>query len=166
MAGSLNKVTLIGNVGKDPEYKLIESAMNAPLARFTMATTETYKTRDGERRDQTEWHNIVAWRGLADLAEKYIRKGSKLYVEGKLRSRSYEDANQVKKTYTEIEAERIILLDSPRREQGAGDAYSGNQPQGNQSEPRRDAPRDDQPVQTGNPGNSTQDFNVEDDLPF
>jgi single-strand DNA-binding protein len=116
MAVSLNKVTLIGNVGRDPEYRIVESGGHAPLARFAMATTETFKTREGEKRDQTEWHNIVAWRGLADLADKYIRKGSRIYIEGRLRTRSYEDANQNKKSITEIEADKIILLDSPKRD--------------------------------------------------
>ena len=103
----LNKVILIGNVGKDPEIRYFEK--DQAVANFSLATTERgYKTRDGQEiPDRTEWHNIVAWRGLAKLAENYIKKGSQIYVEGKLKTRSYDDANGVKRYTTEIYADVI-----------------------------------------------------------
>lgn len=85
----LNKVMLIGNVGKDPEVRHLEGG--ASVATLTLATNERYKDRSGETVDKTEWHNVVLWRNLADLAERYIRKGTQIYVEGKIRTRSWED---------------------------------------------------------------------------
>ncbi|MBQ7222173.1 MAG: single-stranded DNA-binding protein [Bacteroidales bacterium] len=113
---ALNKVLLIGNVGKDPDVRHLEGG--ASVATFTLATTERFKERaSGETREVTEWHNIVAWRGLADLAENYIRKGTQIYVEGRIRSRSWDDQNGQKRYTTEILADAIQLLgkkgDSP-----------------------------------------------------
>ena len=113
---SLNKVMLIGNVGKDPEVRYLENnpsaqpGTNPKVAQFTMATTERFRDRNGETRENTEWHNIVAWRGLADLAEKYIRKGSQIYVEGQIRTRSWTDQAGAKQYRTEIIANAIQLL--------------------------------------------------------
>lgn len=107
---------LIGNVGKDPEVKYLEGGV--AVAKFPLATTETYKNRDGQKVDQTEWHNIVLWRGLAEVAEKYVTKGKQLYIEGKIRTRNYEE-NGVKKYFTEIIADSMTLLGGPR-EPGAG----------------------------------------------
>ncbi len=106
---SINKVILVGNVGKDPEIRYIDT--NVGVANFTLATTERgFKTQNGkEIPERTEWHNIVAWRGLADLAEKYIRKGSQLYIEGKIRTRSWEK-DGVKRYTTEVYADTIQLL--------------------------------------------------------
>lgn len=107
MAG-INKVILVGNLGRDPEVRTLESG--AKVARFTLATTETYKDRaTGERKDTTEWHNIVCWRNLADIAEKYLTKGRQVYVEGRLRTRSWED-NGVKKYSTEVNADNFVML--------------------------------------------------------
>ena len=88
MAG-VNKVILVGNLGKDPEVRHLEGG--AVVAKFPLATSETYKTKEGQRVDQTEWHNVVMWRGLAESAEKYLHKGSLVYIEGKIRTRSWED---------------------------------------------------------------------------
>ena len=89
MAG-INKVIIVGNLGKDPEVKTLEGG--AKVARFTVATTESYKDRTtGERKDVTEWHNVVCWRNLAEIAEKYLVKGKQVYVEGRLRTRSWDD---------------------------------------------------------------------------
>ena len=113
---SVNKVILMGNVGKDPEIRHLDEGV--AVANFSIATTERgYTTRAGaEVPDRTEWHNIVAWRGLATLAEKYIRKGMKLYIEGKIRTRSWEDQNGVRKYTTEIFADNIEL---PQRDANA-----------------------------------------------
>ena len=105
---TLNKVMLIGNVGKDPEPRHLENG--TMIVTLTLATTERYKDRNGEVKEQTEWHNIVCWRNLAEIAEKYVRKGTQIYIEGKLRNRSWEDQNGNKKYVTEIVADNLRLL--------------------------------------------------------
>ncbi len=105
---SVNKVILIGNVGKDPEVNYIKEDL--PVAKFTMATSETY-TKDGQKVTNTEWHNIVIWRGLAKVVEQYVKKGSKLYIEGKITNRQYEKDGQTK-YFTEIVANQMQMLDS------------------------------------------------------
>lgn len=111
----VNKVILIGNVGMDPEVRALESGVK--MARLRMATTERiYISSTGERREHTEWHTVVLWRGQADFAEKYIRKGSQVYVEGKLRSREWTDENSgARRTVVEIVADEVRLLGSARR---------------------------------------------------
>ncbi|PKP06689.1 MAG: single-stranded DNA-binding protein [Bacteroidetes bacterium HGW-Bacteroidetes-5] len=107
---SLNKVMLIGNVGRDPDIRHL--ANNSMIARFPLATSEKFKTKSGELQEQTEWHNIVCWRALAELAEKYIKKGTRLYIEGRIRTNSWIDkSTQEKKYATEIFADSILLLD-------------------------------------------------------
>ena len=106
MAG-INKVILVGHLGRDPEVRTIDSGTK--VARFSVATTETYKDKNGERKDVTEWHNIVAWRNLADIAEKYLTKGKLIYVEGKLRTRSWEE-NGAKRYATEVVADGFTML--------------------------------------------------------
>lgn len=109
MAGSVNKVILIGNLGKDPEVRRLENG--GVVANFSMATTETFTDRNtGERRDITDWHNIVVWRGLAEVVEKYVRKGSKLYVEGKLKTRSWTDKDGNTRYTTEVLADNLTML--------------------------------------------------------
>ena len=108
MAASLNKVTLIGNLGKDPEVRHLESG--ASVANFSMATTETYKNRNGEKVSQTEWHNIVLWRGLAEISEKYLKKGDKIYIEGRIRTRSWQDKDDNTRYSTEIVGDNMIML--------------------------------------------------------
>lgn len=105
----LNEVTLIGNLGKDPEIQTLEG--NIKVAKFSLATTESYKDSNGQNQSNTDWHNIVLWRGLADLANNYLKKGSLVYIEGKIKSRSYDDKDGQKKYVTEIVAEELILLD-------------------------------------------------------
>jgi len=104
----VNKVILIGNVGKDPIIRNINE--NTPVASFTLATNEIYKDSQGNQQKITEWHNIVAWRNLAQLAEKFIRKGSQIYVEGRLRTRTYTDKDNQQRTIVEILADKIQLL--------------------------------------------------------
>lgn len=105
---SLNKVMLIGNVGKDPEVRHLESG--AVTASFTLATTERYKDKNGETKEQTEWHNIVCWRGTAEVVEKYVRKGTQLYIEGRIRTRSYTDRDGNTRYITEINADNLQML--------------------------------------------------------
>jgi len=97
---SVNKVILVGNVGKDPETRYLDES--TAITKFPMATSETYKNRAGERVSTTEWHNIVLWRGLAQVAEKYVKKGTQIYIEGRIKTRSYDDADGNKKYITEI----------------------------------------------------------------
>ena len=124
---SLNKVMLIGNVGRDPEVRYLEgnqaNGANAKVATFTLATSERFRDRNGETRETTEWHNIVAWRNSADLAEKFIRKGTQVYIEGKLRTRSYTDASGNKKYTTEVVVDNIQLLGKRGDEDPAGVPY-------------------------------------------
>jgi single-strand DNA-binding protein len=105
---SVNKVILVGNVGQDPEVRYIES--NTPVCNIRLATSEVYKNKNGERVTSTEWHTVVLWRGLAEVAEKYVKKGSQLYVEGKIRTRSWDDKDGNKRYATEIVADVLQLL--------------------------------------------------------
>ncbi|OFX22649.1 MAG: single-stranded DNA-binding protein [Bacteroidetes bacterium GWA2_31_9b] len=106
----INKVILVGNVGKDPEIKHLDKGVS--VARFSLATSETYKDKDNKKVTNTEWHNIVLWRGLAEVAEKYVKKGSPLYIEGKIRSRTWDDKDGKKHYATEIVADTMQLLGS------------------------------------------------------
>lgn len=105
----LNKVMLIGNLGKDPVYQVMEGDVS--MVRFPLATTDVFKDRSGRSISQTEWHNIVTWRGIADLAAKNLRKGSLIYLEGRLQYRQLEDKNGKRYYMTEIIAENIVMLD-------------------------------------------------------
>ncbi|MBN8833908.1 MAG: single-stranded DNA-binding protein [Niastella sp. SCN 39-18] len=105
----VNRVMLIGNLGKDPDIQFLEG--NIGVAKFSLATTETYKDRSGKLISQTEWHTIVLWRGLAELAQKYLHKGSLVYIEGRLKTRSWEDKEGNKKFATEIVGDNLIMLD-------------------------------------------------------
>jgi single-strand DNA-binding protein len=107
----INKVILVGHVGKEPEVKYLEGGV--AVAKFTFATNETYKNKDNQKVEQTEWHNIVMWRGLAEVAEKYVHKGSQLYLEGRIRTRSYGEENN-KKYFTEIVVDEMRFLGGPR----------------------------------------------------
>ena len=117
MAG-VNKVILVGNLGKDPEVRHLEGGVS--VAHFTLATNEYYKDKQGTRVERTEWHNISAWRGLADMADKFLKKGQQVYIEGKLRTRQYQDKDQQTRYITEIIADEISMLGG--RPQGTGGA--------------------------------------------
>ncbi len=106
----LNKVTLIGNLGSDPEFKKLEGD-DIAVAKFSLATTESFKDKNGQSHSTTEWHTVVLWRGLAELAHKYLQKGSLVYVEGKLKTRHYDDKDGQKRYVTEVVADQLIMLD-------------------------------------------------------
>ena len=108
---SLNKVMLIGNLGKDPELKYTSAGV--AVATFSMATSESWKDADGNKQEKTEWHNIVVWRKLAEIVGEYLKKGSKIYIEGKLQTRSYEK-DGIKKYITEIVAHEMVMLDGKK----------------------------------------------------
>lgn len=105
----VNRVMLIGNLGKDPDIQFLEG--NIAVAKFPLATTETFKDRTGKLVSQTEWHTVVLWRGLAELAQKYLHKGSLVYIEGRLRTRSWEDKEGNRKFATEVVGDNLIMLD-------------------------------------------------------
>ena len=105
----VNRVMLIGNLGKDPDMQFLEG--NIGVAKFSLATTETFKDRSGKLISQTEWHTVVLWRGLAELAQKYLHKGSLVYIEGRLKTRSWEDKEGNKKFATEVVGDNLIMLD-------------------------------------------------------
>ena len=124
MAGrSLNRVTLIGNLGKDPEVKYTPSG--TPVAKLTLATNERFKDKSGEWQDRTEWHNVVLWQRQAEIAGEYRKKGSKVYIEGRLQTRSWDDKTSGQKKYmTEVVANDLILLGG--RGEGAGGDSGGS----------------------------------------
>jgi single-strand DNA-binding protein len=107
----VNKVILVGNLGDEPEIKNLEG--NVKVAKFSLATNETFRDSNGQNQTQTEWHSIVVWRGLADFAEKYLHKGSLVYLEGKIKTRNYEDKRGEKRYVTEILGENVVMLDKP-----------------------------------------------------
>jgi single-strand DNA-binding protein len=115
----VNKVVLVGNVGRNPDVQYIEG--DIPMAKFPLATTETRRDSQGQLISETEWHTIVLWRGLADLAAKYLHKGSLVYVEGRLRTRKWEDKEKGWRSQTEILADNIIMLDK-RKDGNAGNS--------------------------------------------
>lgn len=125
---SLNKVQLIGNVGKEPEVRYLDNGV--AVAAFPLATTERgYKLANGTQvPERTEWHNIVLWRGLAETAEKYVHKGDKLYIEGKIRSRSYDDSNGVKRYVYEIFADNMEMLTSRNAQSQPSQSATAQQP--------------------------------------
>ncbi len=172
---SLNKVMLIGNVGRDPEVRYLDgNSGNAKVATFTLATTERYRDRNGETRENTEWHNIVAWRNNADVAERFVKKGTQLFIEGRIRTRSWDDQNGNKRYTTEIIADNLQLLgkksDNPGGQGGyqapAQQSYAPAQPQQPAYNPQQayqqPAPAYQQPAQARNVVEDMPD----DDLPF
>lgn len=154
MAG-VNKVILVGNLGNDPEVATIDSGVKR--ASFSVATTESFKNKNGDRTEHTEWHRVTVWRGLADVAEKYLRKGSKVYVEGRIRSREYTDKDNIKRYFTDIIADNFQMLDRADNNGAGGGYQQGGQSQQQQQQQQQQTPSAQQPVAEENP---------EDDLPF
>jgi single-strand DNA-binding protein len=138
--GSMNKVILIGNLGRDPELKMTPGGQ--ALCRFSIATTESWKDAQGQRQSKTEWHNIVAWGKQAEVAEKYLRKGQQVMVEGRLQYREYQDQQGNKKTATDIRLDNMVML-------GGGEGRGGRE-----EEPQ--AP----------PAAAPQGAGYDDDIPF
>lgn len=167
----INKVILIGNVGQDPEIRYTGDVNNGTkVATFRVATTERYRDRSGNLQEHTEWHSIVVWRNTADVVEKYVKKGTQVYIEGRLRSRSWDDQNGNKRYVTEIVADTLQLLGRrPEGQQQGGYQQPGVQ-QGYQ-QPTYQQPGVQQqpayqpPVQQAQPKPAVEDL-PEDDLPF
>ena len=127
----VNKVILIGNLGKDPDIQYLEG--NIPVTKFPLATTETYKDKNGKAISQTEWHNVVLWRGLAELAQKYLHKSSLVYIEGRLRTRSWEDKDGNRKFATEVVGDNLIMLDKRADSSGASASQTDSSTEGTSS---------------------------------
>jgi single-strand DNA-binding protein len=150
MSGSVNKVILVGNLGKDPEVRHLENG--AAVANFSIATSETYKDRKtGEKVSQTEWHNIVAWRGLAEIAERYLKKGHKVYIEGKLKTRSWQDQDGNNRYSTEVITDNLTMLGSNSSNDSKSDF---EEPQTIKTEPKK------------SPNKEFSEPGDDDDLPF
>jgi single-strand DNA-binding protein len=146
---SVNKVLLVGNLGKDPELRY--TASGTAVANFSLATTERYKDREGQSQEKTEWHNIVAWRQLAEKCGKYLQKGKQVYIEGRIQTRSYDDKDGNKRYVTEIVADQMRMLGR------AGDENSGGGG-AQRREPRQERPQQGQYEEPP--------FNPDDDIPF
>ena len=160
---SLNKAMLIGNVGKNPDVRYLDgNSGQAKVATFTLATTERYRDRNGETRENTEWHNIVAWRNTADVVEKFVRKGTQLYIEGRIRTRSWDDQNGNKRYTTEIMADTLQLLG--KKSDNPSEVPAAAQP----SYSPAAAPAYQQPAQAVQPASqqNMSDSMADDDLPF
>lgn len=153
--GSVNKVTLIGNLGKDPEVRTTQGGTK--VASMSLATSETY-VKDGKKEEKVEWHRLVMWDKLADLAEKYLKKGKKIYVEGKLATRQWEDKDGAKRYTTEINVLQMVFLDS------AGGSGQGRDP--GPSEPPPNTKSKAQPQQQSKPADYGEPFNEDSDVPF
>ena len=167
---SLNKAMLIGNVGKDPEVRYLDGSNGqAKVATFTLATTERYRDRNGETRENTEWHNIVAWRNTADVVEKFVKKGTQVYIEGRIRTRSWDDQTGNKRYTTEIMADTLQLL-GKRQDNPAGQGGYSAQPV--QAQPQQSYQQQYQqpaPAQSYSPPAAPQNIandGPDDDLPF
>ena len=157
---SVNKVILVGNAGKDPEVRYLEGG--TAVCRFSLATSEVYRNKDGEKISTTEWHNIVLWRGLAEIAEKFVKKGSQVYIEGRIKSRSYTDKDGNTRYTTEIVGDNLQLLGRRSEDQPE---IAGSAPQ--------QAPKQSKPMETSPETSSGEgDFGLNegtsdaDDLPF
>jgi len=120
---SVNKAILIGNLGKDPELRYTSGGV--AVASFSVATNESWKDPEGNTQERTQWHNIVAWRKLAEICGEYLKKGSRIYLEGRLQYRSYDDKNGVKRYVTEIVMDEMMMLDSRGAGAGAGAGGGG-----------------------------------------
>ncbi len=134
---SINKVTLIGNLGKDPELRYTSSGV--AVATFSLATNESWKDQDGNVQDKTQWHNIVAWKKLAEICGEYLKKGAKVYLEGRLQYRTYDDKNGVKKYVTEIVLDEMLMLDT-RGASGAPAEPAANQAETSPADKGEDLP--------------------------
>jgi len=178
---SVNKVILVGNLGKDPELRYTPSG--AAVVTFSLATTERYKDREGNRQEKTEWHNIVAWRQLAEICGKFLHKGKQVYIEGKIQTRSYEDRDGNKRYMTEVVADQMQMLGSRGDSQGGGygagsndGGQSYNQSNQNHNQKSQNDGQFQQPNTGGQSGSQSNQqsgsnfeepaFNPDDEIPF
>ena len=137
--GSVNKVILIGNLGSDPELKYTPSG--AAVTNFNVATNEVWNDKDGNKQERTEWHRVVLWRKLAEIAGEYLKKGSKVYLEGRLQTRSWEDKDGVKRYTTEVVADNMTMLDA--KSEGGGSSGVSSAPPPSEAPPAADSGAED-----------------------
>ena len=156
---SVNKAILVGNLGRDPELRY--TASGTAVCTFSIATSERYKNRDGQQQEKTEWHNIVAWRQLAEICGKYLHKGKQVYIEGKIQNRSYDDRDGNKRYISEIVADQMQMLGGRGEEGGARGQY-GASPSYNQAAPKAD----EQQSAPAESGFEEPPYNADDDIPF
>ncbi len=166
---SVNKVILVGNLGKDPELRYTPSG--TAVVTFSLATTERYKDRDGNKQTKTEWHNIVAWRQLAEICGKYLHKGKQIYIEGKIQNRSYDDRDGNKRYISEVVVNEMQMLGSRDDNQQGGGGYSGGGQSQNYNQGGGQGSSQSQPAQNSGgqqSGNSFEEpvFNPDDEIPF
>lgn len=162
---SVNKVILVGNVGKDPETRYLDE--NTAVCKFSMATSEVYRNREGEKVTQTEWHNVVLWRGLAQVAEKYVKKGSQLYIEGRIKTRSYDDKDGNKRYITEIVGDNMQMLGRKSDENQGGGNQPASQPAASNPAPaQQQTPAPNDGAANTDKGSFPESGNEPDDLPF
>ena len=160
----VNKAILIGNVGQDPEIRYTGDVNNGTkVATFRLATTERYRDRSGNLQEHTEWHNVVVWRNTADVVEKYVKKGTQVYIEGRIRTRSWDDQNGNKRYATEIVADTLQLLG--RRPEGQQGGYGQPQQPGYQQPYQQSQPAYQQPAQQPQAKPMVEE-QPDDDLPF
>ncbi|RYD81335.1 MAG: single-stranded DNA-binding protein [Sphingobacteriales bacterium] len=162
---SVNKVILIGRLGKDPEIRYTNDS--TPVANFSIATSEYYKDKNGERQESTEWHNIVAWRQLAEISEKFLHKGKLVFIEGKLRTRSWEDKDGNKKYATEVVADNITMLGRKEDDEQGGNQGGGNYGNSNGKSNTGGSYQDNSRPQGAASTGKAADMQIDDDdLPF
>ncbi|HDR46702.1 MAG TPA: single-stranded DNA-binding protein [Geoalkalibacter subterraneus] len=161
---SINKVILVGNLGKDPELRYTPSGV--PVATFPIATSERFKDRNGEQQERTEWHNIVAWRQLAEICGKYLHKGKQVYLEGKIQSRKYQDRDGNDRYITEIVADQMQMLGSRGDEGGFANQRGGGDYGGGRAGESRDASGGGSKKESGYGDREEPPFNPDDDIPF
>jgi len=163
---SVNKVILVGNLGKDPELRYTPSG--AAVATFPLATSERFKDRNGEMQDRTEWHNIVAWRQLAEICGKYLHKGKQVYIEGKIQTRSYDDKDGNRRYITEIVADQMRMLGSRSDEGGDMRSDGGYGQRGGARQDNRSASSNQRSTPSAPVYEEFADppFNPDDDIPF
>ena len=162
MARGLNKVILIGNLGRDPDVQSLDNSVKR--ATFTLATTEISRDKEGHEVQHTEWHNIVLWRGLAEVAENYLRKGSQVYVEGRLRTRSFEGKDGVKRYTTEVQADNLIMVGGRRDSDSSNGSFVPSHHAAPAQTPANPPVADE--TYENNTISGTPQTGVEDDLPF
>lgn len=160
---SVNKAIIVGNLGRDPELKYTPDGR--PVARFSVATTESWTGRDGEKREKTEWHKIVAWGKLAEICGQYLRKGKQVYIEGRIETRQFEDRDKQQRSITEINANQMVMLGSRGDSEGRGGyrpASGGSAPHQREDGPPDEGPMDATDGSYGGPAGGGGD----DDVPF
>ncbi|MFA5126882.1 MAG: single-stranded DNA-binding protein [Patescibacteria group bacterium] len=154
---NLNKAMIIGNVVRDPEMRTTPNGQN--VTSFSVATNFTWKDASGNRQEKAEFHNVVAWRRLAEITNQYLKKGSKVYIEGRLQTRSWDDPNGIKRYRTEIMAENMIMLD---RAGNAGESYTNSA----STTRRQNTPADDFNIEQPEPKSAGEEEISIEDIPF